>query len=150
AYHAARETSLKPVAFGNPIVLGLLLGWVLAIGCVCVIWLGDVTFSAVPKGDLALASLAIPFTLTVLSIQSVYQGFRSFRAFNRITMAQAAIPLPLIGIAILLGGEVRAAIVAMVVASVLLFVAVVVYARRSTPIAWRLEMPYVRALAWYG
>lgn len=150
AYHAARGTWPRAVAFGNPTTLSLLLGWALAIGCVCVIWVGDVTFRSVPKADLALASLAIPFVLTVLIIQSVYQGFRSFREFNLITMAQAAVPLPLIGIAILLGGEVRAAIVAMVVASALLLVGVVAYVRRSTALAWRLKRPYVRALASYG
>lgn len=150
AYHAARGTWPTPVAFGNPTTLGLLLGSALAAGCACVIWVGDVTFSSVPKADLALASLAIPFVLTVLIIQSVYQGFRSFREFNVITMAQAAFPLPLIGLTLLLGGEVRAAIVAMVVASALLFVAVVAYVRRSTSIAWRPTRSYVRALASYG
>src|SRR5262249_102151 len=150
AYHAARGTWPRPVAFGNPTTLGLLLGWALAIGCACVIWIGDVTFRSVPKADLALASLAIPFVLTVLIIQSVYQGFRNFKEFNLITMAQAAVPLPLIGLAILLGGEVRAAIIAMVVASALLLVGVVAYVRRTTPIAWRLRRPYVRALGSYG
>ena len=146
AYHAARGTWPRAVAFGNPTTLSLLLGWALAIGCACVIWVGDVTFGSVPKADLALASLAIPFVLTVLIIQSVYQGFRSFREFNLITMAQAAVPLPLIGIAILLGGEVRAAIVAMVVASALLLVGVVAYVRRSTALAWRLRRPmFVRS-----
>ena len=150
AYHAARGTWPRAVAFGNPTTLSLLLGWALAIVCTCVIWVGDVTFRSVPKVDLALASLAIPFVLTVLIIQSVYQGFRSFREFNLITMAQAAVPLPLIGIAILLGGEVRAAIVAMVVASALLLVGVVAYVRRLTALAWRLRRPDVRALASYG
>jgi len=149
-YHAARGTSPRSVAFGNPTALALLLGSALAVGCAGVIWIGDLTFRSVPKADLALASIAIPFLLAVLVIQSVYQGFRSFREFNLITMAQAALPLPLIGIAILLGGAVRAAIVATVGASVLLFVGVVAYARQSTAIAWRLRLPYVRSLASYG
>jgi O-antigen/teichoic acid export membrane protein len=150
AYHAARETWPRPVAFGNPTVLGLLLGLALFMGCAGVIWVGDVTLRGLPKADLALASLAVPFVLAVLIIQSVYQGFRSFREFNLITIAQAALPLPLIGTAILLGGGVRAAIGATVVASVLVFVGVLAYARRSTAIAWRLKLPYVRALASYG
>jgi O-antigen/teichoic acid export membrane protein len=150
AYHAARGTWPRPVAFGNPTVLGLLLGFVLALGGVCVIWIGDVTFRGVPKADLVLASLAIPFVLAVLVTQSVYQGFRSFREFNLITMAQAFLPLALIGLAILLGGAVRAAIAATVVASVLLFAGVVAYTRRSTAIAWRPRLPHVRALASYG
>jgi O-antigen/teichoic acid export membrane protein len=150
AYHAARGTWPRPVAFGTPTVLGLLLGSALVIGCTGVIWLGDVTFKGLPKADLVLASLAVPFVLAVLVIQSVYQGLRSFSEFNLITMVQAALPLPLIGIAILLGGGVRGAIVATVVASVLLFAGVVAYTRRSTAIAWRLKLPDIRALASYG
>jgi O-antigen/teichoic acid export membrane protein len=49
-----------------------------------------------------------------------------------------------------LGGAVRAAIAATVIASLLLFVGVVAYTRRSTAIAWRLKLPHVRALASYG
>lgn len=150
AYHAARGAWPRAVAFGNPTTLGLLLGSTLAAGCAIVIWVGDVTFRSVPKANLALASLAIPFALTVLIVQSVYQGFRDFKEFNLITMAQAAVPLPLIGIAILLGGAVRAAIGAMVVASALLLVGVVAHVRQSTAVTWRLRRPYVRALASYG
>ena len=150
AYQTARARWPKSVAFGNSTLIGLVLGLVIVAGCLCVILIGDTTLKGVPKGDLALALLAIPFLLAVGNIQGVYQGFRSFRDFNGITLAQAALPLPLIGVAIMFGGGVRAAVVATLAAWVLLFAAVLVHARRSTRFAWRLKMPYVRALVWYG
>ena len=130
AYHSARAKWSKPVAFGSSTLLGLLLGLVILAGCYLVILVGDVTFKGLPKTDLALAALALPFFLAVLATQSVYQGFRDFRDFNRITLAQAALPLLLIGIAIGLGGGVRAAIIATVAAVALLFVAVLVNVQR--------------------
>jgi O-antigen/teichoic acid export membrane protein len=150
AYHSARAKWSKSVAFGNSALLGLLLGLLIAGVCLCVILVGGVTFRGLPATDLALASLAIPFLLAVANIQSVYQGFRDFRAFNRITLAQAALPLPLIGIAIGLGGGVSAAILATVAAAILLFVGVLANVRRSTRIAWRTKLADVRALASYG
>lgn len=150
AYHAARGTWPRPLAFGNATLLGLLLGLILSAGGACVVLVGGVTFRGVPKTDLALALVAVPFVLAVANVQSVYQGFRSFRQFNLITLGQAAMPLPLIGLAILLGGGVRAAIVATVAAGMLLFVPVVTHAQRSGGLAWRLKVPYVRALVSYG
>jgi O-antigen/teichoic acid export membrane protein len=149
-YHAARGEWPKGLAFGNSTLLGLLLGLGIVAICACVILVGGVTFRGLPERDLFLASLAIPFLLAVVNIQSVYQGLRSFRAFNGITLAQASLPLLLIGLAIVLGGGVQAAIVATVVAAVLLFIAALAYSRRSTRITWRLNLPYVRALASYG
>jgi O-antigen/teichoic acid export membrane protein len=150
AYQAARARWSKPIAFGTSTLLGLLLGLVIVGGCYCVILVGGVTLRGLSATDLALASLAIPFLLAVASIQSVYQGFRDFREYNRITLAQAALPLPLIGIAIGFGGGVRAAILATVAAAILLFVAVLASVRRSTPIAWQAKLADVRALASYG
>ena len=112
--------------------------------CAGVVLVGDVTFKGLPQEDLLLALVAVPFLLALTNIQSVYQGFRSFREFNAITLAQASLPLLLIGIAIILGGEVRAAIAATVAAAVLLFAAVVAYVWRSTRIAWRVDLPFVR------
>jgi O-antigen/teichoic acid export membrane protein len=150
AYQSARAEWSKPVAFGSSTLLGLLLGLVIVAGCLCVILLGDVTFRGLPKGDLALVTLALPFLLAIANIQSVYQGFRSFKEYNRITLAQAVLPLPLIGIAIALGGGVSAAILATVAAAVLLFVVVLVNVWRSIGIAWRMKLPNVRALFSYG
>jgi O-antigen/teichoic acid export membrane protein len=149
-YHAARGEWPKPVAFGNLTLIGLLLGLLIVAGCLGVILGGGVTFRGVPKANLALATLAIPFLLAVANIQGIYQGLRGFREFNRITLAQAALPLPLIGIAIAVGGGVRAAIAATVAAGVLLFVAVLAHARRSTRFVWRIRVPYVRALVSFG
>ena len=69
-----------------------LLGLFILGVCLCVILVGGVTFRGLPAKDLALASLAIPFLLAVANIQSVYQGFRDFKEYNRITLAQAALP----------------------------------------------------------
>lgn len=150
AYHAARGSSPRGLAFGTSAVLGLLLGLTIVVVCAAVVLVGDVRLKGLPQEDLLLALVAVPFLLAVINIQSVYQGFRSFREFNAITLAQAALPLLLIGLAIILGGEVRAAIAATVAAAVLLFVAVVAYARRSTRITWRINLPYARALASFG
>ena len=121
------------------------------LACCCfVILVGDVTFKGLPKADLALASVALPFLLAVLAIQSIYQGFREFKVFNRITLAQAALPLLLIGIAIGLGGGVRAAILATVVAVALLFVAVIVHVQRSTGIVWRAKLADLQPLFSFG
>ena len=149
-YYAARGMSPRGLALGTSTLLGLLLGLLIVGVCGFIILVGDVTFRGLPQEDLLLVLAAVPFLLGVLNIQSVYQGFRSFREFNGITVAQAALPLLLIGIAVSLGGEVRAAIAATVAAAALLFVAVVAYARRSTRIAWRVNLPYARALASYG
>jgi len=150
AYHAARGTWPRGVAFGNATLLGLLLGLLLLAGGACVVLVGGVTFRGVPRTDLAVALLAVPFVLAVANIQSVHQGFRRFKQFNLITLGQAALPFPLIALAILFGGGVRSAIVATVVAAVVLFVAVLARARRSTGLDLRLKLPYVRALASYG
>ena len=150
AYYAARGTAPKGLAFGTSALLGLLLGLAIVAVCACVILVGDVTFRGLPQQDLLLALVAVPFVLALTNIQSVYQGFRSFREFNVITLAQAALPLLLIGIAVILGGGVRAAIAATVAAAVLLFTAVVAYVRRSTRIAWRVDLPFARMLASYG
>lgn len=149
-YHAARGGWPRGLAFGNSVVIGLSLGAGILVLCGSVVGLGGTTFRGLPATDLLLASLAVPFLLAVANIQSVYQGYRDFRAFNGITLAQAALPLLLIGIAISLGGGVRAAITATVVAVVLLFAASIGYARRSTPISWGIDSAYVRALASYG
>src|SRR5262249_52024997 len=111
-YHAARGTWPTGLAFGNSTLLGLLLGLAIVVVCAFVTLVAGVSFRGLPEVDLFLASLAVPFLLAVVNIQSVYQGIRSFRAFNAITLALAALPLLLIGIAIILGGGVRAAIVA--------------------------------------
>jgi O-antigen/teichoic acid export membrane protein len=150
AYHAARAKCPRPLAFGNSTVLGLLLGVAIVAICSCVILVTGATFRGLPKSDLLLVLLAVPFSLAVGNVQGIYQGFRNFRAFNGIAVAQTALPLLLIGVAIVLGGGVRAAIAATVAASLLLFLAVVGFARRSTRLAWRLDLPYVRALASYG
>ena len=150
AYHSARAKWSKPVAFGSSTVLGLLLGLLILAGCYLVILVGDVSFRGLSATDLALVSLALPFLLAVATIQSVYQGFRNFRAFNRITLAQAALPLLLIGLAIAVGGGVRAAIVATVAAAALLFVAVLIGVLRSTGIVWRTKLADLRALASFG
>jgi O-antigen/teichoic acid export membrane protein len=150
AYHAARGTWPRPLAFGNATLLGLLVGLVLLAGGACVVFAGGVTFKGVPEAELGLALLAVPFVLAVANIQSVYQGFRNFKQYNLITLGQAVLPLPLIGVAIFFGGGVRAAILATVIAGFVLFVAVLARARRSTGLAWRLELPYVRALVSYG
>jgi O-antigen/teichoic acid export membrane protein len=150
AYHSARAKWSKSVAFGNSALLGLLLGVFILGFCLCVILVGGVTFRGLPATDLALASLAIPFLLAVANIQSVYQGFRDFREYNRITLAQAALPLPLIGITIGLSGGVSAAIFATVAAAILLFVGVLANVRRSTRITWRTKLPNLRALFSYG
>jgi O-antigen/teichoic acid export membrane protein len=150
AYHTARAKWPITIAFGNSTLLGLLLGVVIALGCDCVILETHATFKGLPRGDLALALLVLPFALAVGNVQGIYQGFRNFRAFNAITVAQAGLPLLLIALAIALGGGVRSAIVATVAAGALLFVGVLIYARRSTRFAWRVHTPYVRALASYG
>jgi O-antigen/teichoic acid export membrane protein len=150
AYHSARAKWPKPVAFGSSTLLGLLLGLVILGVCYLVILVGDVSFKGLPKTDLALASLALPFLLAVATIQAVYQGFRDFKEFNRITLAQAVLPLVLVGIAIGLGGEVRAAITATVAAAAVLFVAVLVNVQRSTGIAWRTKLVDFRALVSFG
>jgi O-antigen/teichoic acid export membrane protein len=62
----------------------------------------------------------------------------------------AALPLPFVGVAIILGGGIRAAVVATVAAWVLVFISAVSYTRRLTRLEWRLNWPYVRALASYG
>jgi O-antigen/teichoic acid export membrane protein len=150
AYYTARAPSSGPLAFGNVALVGLLLGLgIVGTGYVVILG-GDLTLRGVPKADLLVALLALPFLLGAANIQSVYQGLRRFRAYNGITVAQATLPLPLIGIALALGGGVRAAIVAMVAAAVMLFLAVVVITRRATRIRWRLDLPYIRALASYG
>jgi O-antigen/teichoic acid export membrane protein len=150
AYHAARATWPRQVAFGNSTLLSLLLGVVVVALCDAVILIGDVTFRGLPEAFLVLALVVVPFLLAVGNIQSLYQGLRNFKVFNGITLLQAGLPLPLIGIAVLAGGGVRAAILAAVAAGVLLFAAVLVNARRSTRMVWRLQVPYVRALASYG
>jgi O-antigen/teichoic acid export membrane protein len=150
AYHAARGKWPKSVAFGNSTLVGLALGLVIVAGCVCAVVVGDATFRGLPKADLALALLAIPSLLAIGNIQGVYQGFRNFKEFNRITVALAVLPLPLIGVAILFGGGVRAAIIATVAAWTLLFFGVLAYTRRSTRFEWRPRWPYVRTLLWYG
>jgi len=149
-YHAARETWPRGLAFGNSTLLGLLLGLAILAVCGWITLVQGVTFRGLPATDLFIASLAIPFLLAVTNVQSVYQGIRGFRAFNGITLVQAALPLLFIGVAIALGGGVKAAIIAIVAAAALLFVTVVVYTRRSARIAWRLNFPYIRALASYG
>ena len=149
-YHAARGTSPRGLAFGSSALLGLLLGLGIVGVCGGVILVGGVTFRGLPQADLLLVLIAVPFLLAVANIQSVYQGLRSFGEFNGITLAQAALPLVLIAIAISLGGGVRAAIAATVAAAVLLCAAVVAWARRSVKIDWRVSLPYARALASYG
>jgi O-antigen/teichoic acid export membrane protein len=149
-YQAARGGWPRGLAFGNATLIGLILGLGILFLCGCITVFGGVTFRGLPARDLFLASLAIPFLLAAANLQSVYQGFRNFRAYNGITLAQAALPLPLIGIAIALGGAVRAAIAATVAAAVLLFVWSVGYARRSTRFTWRINLAYVRGLASYG
>jgi O-antigen/teichoic acid export membrane protein len=150
AYHAARAKWPSQVAFGNSTVLGLLLGLLIAAICSSVILVADVSFRGLPKSDLLLVLVTVPFALAVGNVQAIYQGFRNFRAFNAIAVAQTALPLLLIGIAIVSGGEVSAAIAATVVAGILLFVAVLGFVRRSTRPTWRLDLRYVRALASYG
>jgi O-antigen/teichoic acid export membrane protein len=150
AYHTARGKWPTPVAFGNSTLFGLLLGLAIAGVCDCVVLVGDATFKGLPKVDLVLALLALPFALAVGNVQAIYQGLRNFRTFNTITVTQAALPLLLIGVAIAFGGGVRAAIVATVAAFALLFVAVVIYARRSIRFAWRVNQLYARALVSYG
>lgn len=150
AYHAARAKWPGRIAFGNSIVLGLLLGAVIVALCGGVILVTGATFKGLPQSDLLLVLLAVPFALAVGNVQAIYQGFRNFWVFNAITVAQTALPLLLIAMAIVVGGWVRAAIAASVAASVLLFVAAVTSARRSTRLAWRLDLQYVRALASYG
>jgi O-antigen/teichoic acid export membrane protein len=149
-YYAARGRWPKDLAFGNSTLIGLVLGSVVLALCGSVIYLGGFSFKGLPARDLLLASLAIPFLLAVANIQSVYQGLRNFRAFNGITLAQAALPFLLIGIVIILGGGVRGAIAAIVAAAVLLSVALVVYMRRSTRVTWRVDLAYLRALGSYG
>jgi O-antigen/teichoic acid export membrane protein len=150
AYHSARAKWSKPVAFGSSTLLGLLLGLVILGGCCLVILVGNVTFNGLPESYLALASLALPFLLAVLAIQAVYQGFRDFKEFNRITLAQAALPLVLIGIAVGVGGGVRAAILATVAAAALLFLAVLANVQRSVGFAWRLKLADLRELVSFG
>ena len=123
-------------------LIGLLLGLIIVAIGYCVILVGDVTLRGVPQADLLVVLIALPFLLAVTNIQSIYQGLRKFREYNAITAAQATLPLPLIGIAVALGGGARAAIVATVVAAVVLFVAVVIVTRRLTRIRWRLNLPY--------
>jgi O-antigen/teichoic acid export membrane protein len=149
-YYAARREWPRGLAFGNSMLIGLLLGLSILALCACIVGLGGVAFRGLPAKDLLLVSLAIPFLLAVANIQAVYQGFRSFRAFNAITLAQAALPFPLIAIVIILGGGVRAAIAAIVVAAVLLFAALVGYTRRSTGVTLRIDRAYIRALSSYG
>lgn len=149
-YHSARGTTPKGLAFGTSTLLGLLLGVVIMAVCSSVILVGDFAFKGLPQTDLLLVLIAVPFALAVANIQSVYQGFRSFREFNGITLAQASLPLLLIGIAIILGGKVGAAIAAMVAAAALLFVAILAYTRRSTRIDWRVDPAFARALTSYG
>lgn len=149
-YLAARGGWQRGLAFGNSTVIGLGLGLGIVLLCAVVTVFGGVTFRGLPARDLFLAALAVPFLLAAANIQSVYQGFRDFRAFNGITLAQAALPLPLIGIAIALGGAVRAAIAMTVAAALLLFLGSVWYARRSARLSWRIDWGYVRALGSYG
>lgn len=149
-YHAARGTWPIGLAIGNSTLLGLLLGLGILAVCGGVVLVGGVTFRGLPKEDLFLASLAIPFLLAVTNVQSVYQGLRRFRAFNGITLAQAASPLLFVGVAIILGGQVQAAIGATVAAFGLLFVVVVVHAGRSTRLTWRVNLPYLQALFSFG
>lgn len=149
-YHTARAASSGPLAFGNAALAGLMLG-LIVVGVGDAVILGrHVTFRGVPEADLVVVLFALPFLLAAANIQSVYQGLRKFREYNAITVVQATLPLPLIGIAIAVGGGVRAAVVATVAAAVVLFVAVVTVAQRSSCIRWRIDLPYVRALAAYG
>lgn len=150
AYHAAQAKWPRQVAFGSSVLLGLGLGLVVVALCGAVILVTGATFNGLPKGDLLLALLALPSALAIANLQSVYQGLRNFRVYNRITVAQAALPLILIGLVIAVGGGVRAAIGATVAAAALLCSAVVAYVQRSSQIDWRLDVRYSRALASYG
>lgn len=150
-FHAARGERARSVVLGTSVLLGLILGIAIVGVGYGVIFFAGVTMHGVPASYLLLAMLVVPFALVLGNVQSVYLGAQQFREFNQIAVGQAALPLLLIGVALLaLGGGVRAAIIATVLSTALLTVAFLVRAIRVLGISWRIERGYVRAAASYG
>jgi O-antigen/teichoic acid export membrane protein len=150
-YQMARAERAKSVVLGNSVLLGLALGLLLvAVGSGVVVF-GHKTLHGVPASYLLLSMLVVPFALALANIQSVYLGLQRFREYNRVTVAQAALPLLLIGVALLaFGGGVRAAIIATAVSAALLMLAYLATSSRAIGIRWRPDRGYIKAAFSYG
>jgi O-antigen/teichoic acid export membrane protein len=149
-YQTARGERPKQMALGAALILGLALGGTITVVGYCVVGLGGLTLKGVAETDILISLLILPGAFVLTNVQSVYLGLQRFRAFNAITIAQAVLPLALIGIVLGLGGGVRSAIAAMVGATTALGACAAVLAVRSMRLSSRLDRPYVRSLFAYA
>ena len=150
-YFTARGERARTVVLGNSVLLGFALGLAIIGAGFAVIVFSGATLKGVPASYLLIAMAVVPFALVLGNVQSVFLGLQRFREFNRITVAQAVLPLLLIGVALLaLGGGVRAAIVATTISTVLLAVVVLVIASRTVGVSWRPDRGYVKVATSYG
>jgi O-antigen/teichoic acid export membrane protein len=150
-YFTARGERPRSIVLGNSVLLGLVFGSAIVGGGYGVIALGGVTMHKVPASYLLIAILAVPFALVLGNVQSVYLGSQRFREFIQITVGLTALPLLLIGVALLaFGGGARAAIIASALSTATLAVVFLVRAIRILGISWRLERAYFKTATSYG
>ncbi len=149
-YFTARGERARPMVLGNSVLISFALGVVIVAIGVSVIAFGA-RLHGVPASYLILAMLAVPFALVLTNAQSVVMGLQRFREYNWITIAQAVISLLFVGVALLaLGGEVRAAIIATTLSTIVLAVIALVVAIRIVGVRWRIDRGYFSAATSYG
>jgi O-antigen/teichoic acid export membrane protein len=100
-YYVARDRDLLPVLIGNTLIVSLAIGGTAAL-------IGGILDAAWPQlapvhGTLLLLALvSIPFGLAYILLQNLLLGIDQVRAYNGIELANKAIGLALVGVAILL------------------------------------------------
>lgn len=152
-YFTAGGQFHRPRILATTVLISSALGLLaLALAAALFIPFRHELFGGLPAGYLALALVAVPFTVVGTDLAGLLRGLERFGSFSAAVLAGAI--LPLLGVLIALvafdqgtGG----AIAAYSVGTSLAGLTALVLARRAVgPVAWSLDRDYARAAVAYG
>ena len=152
----ARDRQRSRPVVVNAILMGFILGIVLALGIVVLSWLRPGVFGDIPVDLIVIAACAIPFQMVMLFCMAVFLGLNDIRWYNLFDLlSQSAlvidplIALVLLGLGLYLLVTLNAA-AAVVISIAVMIVLVRTIARQSDAATGGISLPLISELLKHG
>lgn len=150
-YVARRDYSLQTIITAN-LVLAIIIS---AIACIIAVLLvhfcGDKLFPGIPKSLLLDIILVIPISILQSYLLTVFQGLQDFKVYNRISIVPQAVILLLVVLEVwVLGGGVKAAIVAYILGNIFALMMTIYYLNPYIDYKLAFDKEFAEKIIGYG
>jgi O-antigen/teichoic acid export membrane protein len=152
----ARDRQRSRTVVANAILMGFILGSVLALGIVVLSWLRPGMFGDIPADLIVIAACAIPFQMLMLFSMAVFLGLNDIRRYNLFDLlSQSSLVLNPVIALVLLGMGLYLLVTLNAAAATALSIAVMVIlvraiAKQSQASVGGISLPLIGELLKYG